>query len=410
MSDVASLARNPRFVRLWTARVVSRFGSALSYVVLLWLTFAETHSALAVAYVGVAGFVPTVALGLFSGALVDRFDRRRVIVLSTLGRGVAMGALVLSLEWLGFRLPVVLLASVVFSVCATFFGPGSQALLPELVPRASLADANGLFESTESMFGIAGNAAAGVLIVAVGATPSLGIDAVAYFVAALFIGLIAVSATSPGRTDRSEPLVRQVREGLSYLRHAVGLLELTVAALVLNFLFAFVLTFLVVYSTQLLHGGALVYAALEALLAAGWGAGGLLVGRFGLTRYTGRIQTYSAFAQGGVILALVAGPTVLVALPVFFVAGIMQGIVNVSWLSTVQAIVPERLQGRYFATDNMVSFAAIPAAQILGGVLIVVSGLPDTFLAAGIGSIATGAVLLRFRELQRVRYDARAPD
>jgi MFS family permease len=407
MSDSPRLRKNPKFARLWSARVVSRFGSALSYVVLIWLTYAETGSSLAVAYVGLAEFIPTVAVGLFSGALVDRFDRRRVIVLSVLGRSAAMGGLVVALELFGFGLPFILLASVVFSVLATFFGPGSQALLPEIVPRDSLADANGLFESSEAIVGIVGSSLAGVLIVAVGAVPSLGIDAASYLVAALFIALIGGSIVTRASLTERPSLLGEVREGLAYLRQALGLLEVTVAALILNFWFAFVLTFLVIYSTQLLHGSAVVFGILETLIAGGWGIGGLLVGRLRLTRYTGRLWVYSAFVQGGALVALVLVPRLAVAVPLFLAVGILQGVLNVAESSTVQAVVPERLQGRYFATDNMVSFAAIPAAQIVGGVLILLHGISFTFLLAGVGSLVTGGGLVWLKELRRFGYDPR---
>jgi MFS transporter, DHA3 family, macrolide efflux protein len=271
MNGSSSLSSNSNFTRLWSARVVARFGSALGYVVLIWYVYAVTGSALAVVYVGLAEFVPTTGFGILSGALVDRYDRKRVIVLSTLGRSAAMGALVVALYLLGFDLLLIVLAAAVFSICATFFGPASQALLPEIVPREGLDKANGLFESSESIVAIAGSAAAGILVVAIGAIPSLGVDAASYLVGALFIALIGATVAAKKLPTGSESLAREVREGLTYLRRTRGLLQLTLVALVSNFLFSIVLTFLVVYTSNVLHGTALVYGGLEALLAAGWG-------------------------------------------------------------------------------------------------------------------------------------------
>ena len=231
MNGRPSLQSNAGFVSLWSARVVSRFGSTLGYVVLIWYVFAETGSALAVVYVGLAEFLPTVAFALFSGVLVDRYRRRTVVMLSTLARSAAMGALVLALYLLGFNLPIIVLASAVFAVCATFFGPGSQALLPEIVAREDLDRANGIFESSESIVGIVGSALAGILVLTVGAIPSLGVDAAAYLVAALFIASIAGTIAAKGPTAETEKVLPQVKEGLSYLRRATGLLELTVVAL-----------------------------------------------------------------------------------------------------------------------------------------------------------------------------------
>lgn len=405
MRGWSTLLSDRQFGRLWSARLVSRFGSALGYVVLIWYTFTATGSALAVVYVGLAGFVPTVAFGLFAGALVDRYERRSVIVLSTLGRSAAMAALVIALLFLGFNLTLILLATVVFAVCATFFGPGSQALLPEVIPREHLDRANGLFESSESIVGIVGTAVAGVAVVAVGAIPSLGMDAAAYLVGAIFVALIGTTVAAPRLPESSERMLDQVREGLAYLRRALGLLELTVVALITNFLWSIILTFLVVYSVLALHGSAVVYGGIEAAMAAGWGIGGLAVGRFGLTRYTGRLWTLTGLVDGAAILVLVFAPLVPMALAVFLAAGTWQGLLNVSWLSSVQALVPERLQGRYLALDNSISYAAIPASQVLGGLLVVVSGLSFTFLIAAVGSLVAGVGFLGFRELWRFGYD-----
>jgi hypothetical protein len=411
MSASSSLRTNRGFHWLWTARVVSRFGSALGYVVLLWLTFAATGSALAVAYVGIAEFLPTVAVGILTGALVDRYERRRVVVLSNLGRSAAMAGLILALYAAGFHLVFVLFAAAVFSLCATFFAPGSQALLPELVPREALADANGLFESSESIVGIAGSAVGGVLIVLVGAVPSLGVDAVSYLLGAIciaFIGATALSSRTRATPERSAGLGREVAEGFRFLRGSPGLLQVTVVSSVLNFLISFLMGFLVVYTAVVLHGSAVVYGGLEAALAAGWAIGGLVVGRLGLTRRAGMVWVASAFVEGLVMVGIVAVPAAPFAVAAMIVLGVSQGVVNVAWLSTVQAIVPERLLGRYFALETAVSYAAIPLSQIVGGVLIVLHGVPFTFAAAGLGSIATGALALLLREFRRVGYDPRA--
>ena len=408
MEGRPALASNPGFRRLWSARVISRFGSALGYVALIWYVYAETGSALAVVYVGVAGFAPTIAFGILSGALVDRYDRKRVIVLSSLGRAAAMGGLVLSLLFAGFDLAVIVLASALFSVCATFFGPGSQALLPEIVARDQLDSANGVFESTESVAGIAGSALAGALVVEVGAVPSLGIDAASYLVGALFVALIATATVAKRPEGAGRPLLQEVREGLAYLRRTATLLQLTLVSLVTNFLFSVVLTFLVIYNSQSLHGTAVLYGVLEALLAAGWGIGGLLVGRLRLTRFTGRIAALTGFVEGAVIVGLVLSPTIGIALPLVLIVGTWQGVVNVSWLSTVQAGVPSELQGRYFATDTAISYASIPGSQILGGVLIVVYGISTTLLLVGIGSLLTSLGFFSLGRLRRLGYDPRS--
>jgi len=408
MPPTVGVWNNRNFTRYWTGRVVTRFGSAVSQIVLIWIAFTETGSVLSVTYVGLAQFVPTIAIGIFTGALVDRLDRRRLIVVTVLARSAAMGALAIALFLLGFHLSFVLLASVVFAVFSTFFGPGSQALLPEIVAPESLADANGLSQSSEEIVGVVGSSLAGVLIVVVGAVPSLGIDAVCYLVGAVCVLLIATTVTAPHPVRPRAPLLTEVREGFAYLRSNVGLLEVTLSATVLNFLSGFLLTYLVVFATGPLRGGAEVYAGLEAALSVGIAVGAVLVGRMGLTRYAGRLWVYAGFVQGGALAVVVLFPNVVVAFVGAIVWGVLNGVINVAWLSSVQALVPERMQGRYYSIDNMLSWAAIPVAQILGGFLILAEGISITFLVAGVGSILVGFACLGLKELRKFGYDPKS--
>ena len=322
-----------------------------------------------------------------------------------------MAGLILALYLGGFHLLFVLFAAAVFSLCATFFAPGAQALLPEIVAREDLANANGLFESSESIVGIAGSAIGGVAIVVVGALPSLGVDAVSYLLGALCVAVIGAAAFPGRRTpapERAEGLAREVAEGFRFLRASPGLLQATVVSSVLNFLISFLMGFVVVYSAIVLHGSAVVYGGVEAALAAGWAVGGLVVGRLGLTRRAGLVWVGMGLVQGVVMVGLVAVPVVSFAVTAFVGLGVAQGIVNVAWLSTIQAVVPERLQGRYFALETAIGYAAIPLSQIVGGLLIVLYGVPVTFAAAGLASIATAGLALLLREFRAVGYDPRA--
>ena len=167
-------------------------------------------------------------------------------MLSTLGRSAAMGALVVSLYAVAsvyhhsdrggglLDLRDILRAGESGPVAganpARRLGPRERAVRVVRVDRSNRRKCGGR-----------------VLIVTVGAIPSLGIDAASYVVAALFIALIGATVAPKAQIARTEGLFQEVREGSAYLRNAKGLFQLTIASLVMNFLFSIVLTFLVVY-------------------------------------------------------------------------------------------------------------------------------------------------------------------
>ncbi|MCI4360831.1 MAG: hypothetical protein L3J91_03935, partial [Thermoplasmata archaeon] len=194
------------------------------------------------------------------------------------------------------------------------------------------------------------------------------------------------------------------REGFRYIAGQRGLLYLTISAGGENFFFSMVIPFLVVYTTVVLHGGAVLFGTLGALLALGWAPGSLLVGRFHAIRFAGLVWILSGLVEGALIFVYVLVPVIPVVALVFFVQGVLLGFSNTTWLTAVQLIVPSELQGRYFGVDQLGSFATIPAAMLVGGVLIAAIGVQMTFAVAAVGFVLTSATFLASRELRQLGY------
>ena len=109
-----------------------------------WIVYHYTQCALDIAYVGLTGTVPGIALGLFAGVLADGYNRRSLMITSDLTRMAGMGVLTAALYLQGFSLPLILAVMILANGFSAIFTPASQAIFPRLVPKDSLEDANGL--------------------------------------------------------------------------------------------------------------------------------------------------------------------------------------------------------------------------------------------------------------------------
>ena len=403
--------RNPAFARLFAAGATSTAGRGIGQLALTWLVFIATGSALDIAGVNIATLVAAVALSLFAGALVDRHDRRRLMLAADIARAATLAFLTLSLVLLGFNLILVFSAAFIVGAGSMIFDPAERALTPAIVGPTRIADANGLVQASNSVLSFVSNGLAGVLIALAGVVLSLGFNALTFGISAVLIGSLVIprSVSTPrralepgGRTS----LMSDLREGVRYLVGQRGLLALTASAGLENFFSAIVLTFLVLYTTQLLHSGAVVFGLLEGLLALGWAPGALLVRSTHAVRRAGLVWILAGIAEGSLILVLVAAPVVPLACAVVFAAGLLFGYSNTTWLTAVQLIVPTEMQGRYFGLDQLGSWAIIPVGQLAGGLLIGVIGVPLTFTVAGVGFLATSLCFLASADLRRLR----APD
>ncbi|HEX3649923.1 MAG TPA: MFS transporter [Pseudonocardiaceae bacterium] len=226
-----SLRRNRGFVVFWSAQTLSAVGDALSLVALPLLVLDTTGSVAKMGLLTAAGSIGYVVAGAFGGVVVDRFDRRRLMVGTSLLH--AASYLTVPLVWL--LAPQVWLLFVVVPVGAVLgmtFQVGYVAVLPALVGDDQLTSANGALQSGLAAGGIGGSAAAGVLCAVVGPATAVGIDAATFVVSAL--GVLAIRSAGSTRSS-GPPHWREYVAGLRFLWATPVLRALTILLSVQTF-------------------------------------------------------------------------------------------------------------------------------------------------------------------------------
>ena len=398
--------RSGSFRGLWTGTVASSLGASVASVAFAWFVYATTHDALAVTLLGISNFAPGLVVGLLAGALADRYERRRLMILADLVPAAGVGLLAAFFVLRGFDLPVVLTTVVVVAAMGALFRPASNALLPQILPGEQLPDANGLLLSGMTAGGFVGSAVGGVLIVLVGAATDFSINALTYVVSAAMIAFVVLPparrAPSPLPTAGRRSLVGDVREGLAYVRSQPALLWTIVGSLGANFFLAIYGTYEVVYVLSFLRAGAAVYGVVAAMNGIGFGVGSLATGRLGAVRRAGLVYIGTWASGGLLIVELAFVRSVPNTIAVFAVVGFLGGLGNTTYLACVQRIVPEALLGRFFSIDEVGSFAIIPLGQVAGGVLLTLVGVPTTYVLCGAGAFACTATLLLSRSVRRL--------
>ena len=403
---VNSCVRASNFRYLLASAVSSAFGGAMSGVAVTWLVYHFTGSTLAVAYVGLTGFVPAIVFGLLAGVIADRYDRRRLMITSDLVRLGAMGVLVFVLFLTGFSLFLVLaVMTLVFSFTA-LFTPASQAILPRIATVEQLENANGLITASTQTAMTLGSGAGGLVLVFAGAIGGLSLNVATYALSALFLFQIAAEA---GRIDSrkatsSRSFRSDFREGIDYMRTHRPVLEVTLGMVPLNFLFVMVVVFFVVYATTVFGSDPAVYGYIVAGTTAGTAVGALIVGRIRARRFAGVVIALSAVLMGGAIGVMAWGRTLPEALVGAASIGFCLGLLNTTYYSTMQAIVPNQLLARVLSIDSVASFVAIPAGLVVGGVLSSIHGILFTYSLAAVGIFVNGLVLLALPGVRSLKY------
>ncbi len=230
--------RHPNFRLLWMGSVASAAGASIGSIVVVWLVYYATRSPIAISLLGIVQFLPTLFFGLVAGALIDRWDRRRLMVACDVARAVCFGALALYVLFYGATTAV--LIGVVFAVAvfSTAFRPATNATIPRILPPSDLTDGNGLLQGGSTIASFIGSPIGGVLVVTVGAVLGLAVNALTFAVSGAMIFLMVIPAArkspSEGPATRTS-LLSEVGDGLRYLRSQRALLNITITAMGANF-------------------------------------------------------------------------------------------------------------------------------------------------------------------------------
>ena len=395
-----SFAANRDFRVLLTTQGGSSLGDAVSFTALPLLVLALTGSGFAMGIVGALRAIPDLVFGMVAGALADRSDRKRMMFLADLGRGVLTALIPLSVAAGGPTMAVILIVAAPMSILRAFFLAGYTASVPALVGRSQVGRANSYFETVYSGGFIVGPAIAGVLTSVIGPGPTLAIDAASFGLSALGLALVKRELRAP--VDRPQAhLLIEIRQGIDYIV-ANPILRVTILFWGLtSILTAPLVTALAVRVTREMHEGPSVLG----ILLAAYGTGTVL-GSFLTSRQAPHGRIAPVLLGGNVVTGL--GLTIIairaeipLLLAVSFVSGIAQSMVLVTYVTVRTTYSPDELLGRIGSTARTISLGLQPIGLLGGGALIDLTSGSTTLAAMGLCVIAMSIAFVPVTSLRR---------
>ena len=384
------------YLPMWVGQAVSLLGSGLVQFALVWYMTEKTGSATVLAMATFVALLPRVLLGPFAGALVDRLNRKAIMIISDSAVALATFALVVSFHLGITQIWHIYAALFVRSLCGSFQGPALQASVSLMVPREHFARLGGI---NQAMFGVIDivSPPLGALLISVMTMQSvLAIDLVT---AAIAIALLAflVHVPQPASVSTTEALtpkrvLADVRNGLKYAVGWSGMFKVIVMASLINMLASPAFSLLPLMVTKVYGKGAADVAWLESALGLGVVAGGLLLGVWGgFKRKTATTLTgLLGMGVGITILGLTDRSTYMLAVGMMGVVGLMNSFANGALGAIMQTKIPPEMQGRIFTVIGSLSSAASPLGMLLAAPVAEPLGIRAGYLFAGIFCAAMG--------------------
>ena len=395
---VGGLLRTRNFALLWIGESTSAVGSAITTVALPLVAVSTLHAGAAmVALLTAATWLPWLLIGLPAGVLIDRWPRRRTLLIADLVSAVVLVIIPIAAWTHVLTMTMLLVAALLVGTAGIFFNVAFNAFLPHLVSARDLLEGNAKLQTSASVALVLGPALGGLLAQAAGAVTGILIDSFTFLVsAACLLGLRPAPESHPSASGR-RGMLRQIAEGIAFIMHGPLLRAMLVVAAVTNFAMLGITALRVVFlvrtdgATPATAGFVIGVGSLGGIL------GAALASR--AARHFGSARTY--------LVANVAAAPFILLLPLgghgwrltLFAAGSFivscgattSGVLTITFRGT---FVPTHLLGRVTAASRIFVFGTIPLGAATAGLLASALGIRAAMWALAVLYVITPLPLL----------------
>ena len=393
-----------KFYTIWAGQAVSLITSAILQMAIIFYLTEKTGSAMVLSMASLVGFLPYAVFGPAIGVLVDRHDRKKIMIGADLI--IAAAGAVLSIVALYMELPVWMVMIVLFirSIGTAFHTPALNAVTPLLVPEEQLTKCAGYSQSLQSISYIVSPAIAALLYSVWDLNAIIAIDVLGAVIASITVAIVRIPKLGDQVQSLEPNFIREMKEGIVVMRQNKGLFALLLLGTLYTFVYMPINALYPLISMEYFNGTPMHISITEIAFASGMLAGGLILGRLGSYEKRVPLITGSFFMMGASLA--IAGLLPPSGFIIFVVCCAIMGL-SVPFYSGVQTalfqqkIKPEYL-GRVFSFTGSIMSLAMPLGLILSGFFTDRIGINHWFLISGILIIGIAIVCPMMTEVRKL--------
>lgn len=399
---ILQLVKHREPTLLITGQTISQFGDGVALVALTLLVLDTTHHSVSkLAWFAAARMIPLVVFLLVGGAIVDRFSRRLLLLISDTMRAVLTAVLVVFIGFGILRFWELLVFGVLFGTFDAVFTPAISAITPEIVPEDLLPAMNAVRPLSNNLMGNMIGPAVGGVLAAWSTTAAIGVDCATFVVSAS--ALLMMKATPKPNRNEGASMLDDIREGIRYVARTRWLWTTLVAVASVNaFVFVPMSVLIPYFLLHDLHTSKLVVGYAFAMFGLAGTVGALVASNLKMPQR--RVRVMWTYWSVGTFAALIIGVATnwweVFLFPI--IASPMMLLGNVIWESMMQSEVPRELLGRASSVDWFVSLGISPIGLVVAGALSSYIGVRAYFVTMALVTSIPGLYILVSRRINAI--------
>lgn len=282
--DVLSTNWKKNFFIIWTGQALSQFSSSVLQFAIVWYLTDQTGSAMVLTAAMMMGFLPQGVLGPFIGVFIDRYNRKRIMIISDLLISAASFAMVLA-GWMGsLSTELILVVLLVRSVGSAFHTPCLQAVTPQIVPSDQLTKCSGYSQALESVSQILSPVIAAVLYSSWSLSWIISLDVIGALAAVLTLGVTEIPELTRDKSSEKVQVLREAKEGFRILKTRKGMLGLVLIGSIYTLALMPTSALFPLMTMSYFHGTSTHASLVEVVFSVGLLSGSLILSKWGGTK------------------------------------------------------------------------------------------------------------------------------
>lgn len=371
MNDRIRVFKNRNFLKLWAGHGISTFGDMVTFLAIPMIVYNLTGSKSALSLSVLVRVIPVLLIGPFAGALVDRLDRKNIMIYSDLLRAVLTLVLILSPD--KYLLTTIYVVVFLKSLIGIFFGPAFNSSIPAIIKKGDLMSANSIFGVTGNILQFASPLVGGALITVFGPRSVLLVDMVSFIISAIALYFINIPKRQEDARKLITPrlLLSDIGEGLRFMVNSKYLTIIMITTMITQFGQGFISPLWLPYVVEGLQRPAADFSRLVAMQGLGSVIGTTVILLIGVKKSKSYKLLYSIFT-------LMTGITIFMQITtlnfnIFIIWGTLVGVfisgMGISTQTITQHVAKNEMLGRVSSTMNIINQVFMATAVAIAGVM-----------------------------------------
>lgn len=366
----SSILKEKDFLILWIGQFISKAGNAVYEIAAMWYVLQKTGSTTSMGVTLVCATLPAIAASPLAGSIADRFDRKKIIVISDIIQGLIVGVMAVLLYLNMLKIPIMYLLAGLMSVAGAFFSPAISSSIPAIVKEENLINANSLSRFADSICNIFGPMLGGMFVAVLGIPGLVLFNSLSFIVAAIFESFINIPK---GHIVKNKQLdfKNDIKEGFFYAVKNKQLLHfIIVGGFIINFFLAPLSVILPIFSIKSLGSDSKGYGMLMSAIAAGTIIMTIIV-PFVSKKYNYYIMTFAGLVLEGIFIVMLGFSTnIYFACVSAGLFGMAVCTCNVSLNTIFQRLVSNEMMGRVSSIMGIIGQSTVPLGIFSGSIIL----------------------------------------